>query len=127
MGRYVDGYVLPVPTDAVDEYREIASEAGERWMEHGALEYYEGAGDDLDPDVGDVEMATFPEMVEITSEETVVFAFIVFESREHRDEVNAAVMEEHEGNDPDRGDEAMPFDVERMVYGGFESLVDYGG
>lgn len=123
MERYVDGYVLPVREDDVEEYQEMASEAGEIWMEHGALAYFECVGDDLYPDVGDVEIATFPGMVETGPDETVVFAFVVFESREHRDEVNAAV---HETTmDESDEDAAMPFEVERMVYGGFRSLVAF--
>lgn len=121
MSPYVDGYVLPVPTDNIDEYREIASEAGRRWMEHGALRYVECVGDDLEPDMGDVEIATFPDLVATEPTETAIFAFVVFESREHRDEVNADVMEEM-ADAPDRD---MPFDVTRMAYGGFDSIVEY--
>lgn len=121
MERYVDGFVLPVPTENVDEYREIAAEAGKMWIDHGALEYFEGVGDDLDPDVGDETVLTFPEMAQTEQDETVIFAFIVYRSREHRDEVNAGVMADME----DRGDEPMPFDMERMAYGGFRSIVSY--
>ncbi len=119
MQRYVDGFVLPVPDDNVDAYREMAAEAGKMWIEHGALEYFEGAGDDLHPDVGDETVWTFPEMAQTEPDETVVFAFIVYRSKEHRDEVNADVMADME----DREDEPMPFDVERMAYGGFRSIV----
>lgn len=121
MSRYVDGYVLPIPNDTIEEYREMASEAGKSWIEHGALQYFECVGDDLEPDMGGVEIATFPDLLAVGSDETVVFAFVVYESREHRDEVNAAVFEEMEGAD----EMEMPFDVARMAYGGFESLVEY--
>lgn len=124
MSHYIDGYVLPIPNDDIDEYREMASAAGESWIENGALSYFECVGDDLDPDIGGVEMATFPDLVDAASDETVIFAFVVFESREHRDEVNAAVMAEME--EFDGADEMeMPFDVARMAYGGFEGLVEY--
>ena len=124
MSQYVDGYVLPVPSDKVDEYREMAAEAGKSWIRHGALQYFECVGDDLDPDMGDVEIATFPDLVAADQDETVIFAFVVYESREHRDEVNAAVHEEMESME---GVEEfdMPFDVARMAYGGFEALVEY--
>ena len=125
MESYVDGYVLPVSMDRVDEYREMASEAGEIWMEHGALAYFEGVGDDLDPDMGEMEAVTFPEMMGTGPDETVIFSFIVYESRDHRDEVNAAVMEDPAMAESEYGEEAMPFDMERVVYGGFRSIVNY--
>lgn len=124
MSQYVDGYVLPVPSEKMEEYREMAAEAGKSWIEHGALQYVECVGEDLDPDMGDAEIATFPDLVAADEDETVIFAFVVYESREHRDEVNAAVhaeMEAMEGMD----EMEMPFDVARMAYGGFEALVEY--
>lgn len=128
MERYVDGYVLAVPLDKVEEYREMASEAGELWMEHGALAYLEAVGDDLDPDMGEMEgmePMTFPEMMGTGPDETVIFSFIVYESREHRDEVNARVMEDPAMAESKYGEEAMPFDPERVVYGGFRSIVEH--
>lgn len=121
MERYVDGFVLPVSNENVAEYREMAAEAGKTWIDHGALEYFEGVGDDLDPDLGDETVLTFPELAQTEPDETVVFAFIVYRSKEHRDAVNAEVMAEMEGNE----ERPMPFDVERMAYGGFRSLVSY--
>ena len=88
MPHYVDGFLLPVPKDKIDNYRQIAEEAGKVWREHGALEYRECVGDDLD--VKDI--VQFPRIIETKPDETVVFAWIVFESREHRDQVNAKVM-----------------------------------
>lgn len=118
MGKYVDGFVLPIPKDNVEEYRKIAEKAGEIWKEHGALEYYECLGDDLETE----DMVSFRKTAGATEEETVVFSWITYESREHRDKVNAAVM-----NDP-RLKEMMesgfqPFDYTRMAYGGFRTLV----
>jgi uncharacterized protein YbaA (DUF1428 family) len=109
-----------VPEDSVDEYRRIARKAGKIWREHGALEYRECVGDDLDVNMG----TPFPRMVKLKPGETVIFAWIVFKSRAHRDRVNAKVMK-----DPrlaDMGSEAMPFNPKRMAYGGFKVLVDAG-
>ncbi|WP_227379589.1 DUF1428 domain-containing protein [Haladaptatus halobius] len=124
MERYVDGFVIPIPNDKLEAYREIAAEAGKLWIEHGALEYFEGVGDDMEPDMGDMQIRTYPQLTEIGDDETVVFSFIVFESREHRDEVNAKVMDDP-AMDPDSFDEEMPFNTERMAYGGFRSIVSH--
>ena len=116
---YVDGFVLPVPNDKLDEYRDIASKACEIWLEHGAIQYVEAAGDDLD--IKDV--LSFTNLAAVEPGETVVFAWIMFKSREHRDEVNKKVME-----DPrikEMGSAAsMPFDCKRMAYGGFNIIVE---
>jgi len=117
--RYVDGFVLPVPKKNLQAYRHIAQKAGKIWREYGALDYKECVGDDLDVKCG----VPFPHSVKLKPGETVVFAYIVYKSRAHRDRVNAKVM-----NDPriknmcDPKD--MPFDVKRMVQGGFKVLVD---
>lgn len=117
---YVDGYVLPLPKENRDAYRAMAQKAGAIWIKHGALGYKECIGNDLTttfaPD-------SFPKAVNATDTETIIFAFVIFKSREHRDEVNAKVHA-----DPDLegcGDaDTMPFDPSRMLYGGFETLVD---
>ena len=128
MERYVDGFVLAVPNDKLDAYRELAAKAGQVWIEHGALEYVEAVGDDMEPDTDGMPIRTFPELADAGDDDTVVFAFIVFESREHRDEVNARVMEDPKMN-PENFDEEqeMPFDEARMAYGGFRSIVSYEG
>jgi uncharacterized protein YbaA (DUF1428 family) len=117
--KYVDGYVLPVPKKNLQAYRRIAQKAGKIWREHGALDYKECAGDDLKVKWG----VPFPRTMKIKSNETVVFAYVVFKSRAHRDRVNAKVMK-----DPrlaaSMDESAMPFDCKRMVYGGFKVLVD---
>jgi uncharacterized protein YbaA (DUF1428 family) len=119
MPRYVDGFVLPVPKKNLDAYRRISQKAGRIWRDHGALEYRECVGDDLK-----VKMAVpFPRSVKLKRGETVVFSWIVFKSRAHRDGVNARVMKDPrllKMMDP----KAMPFDVKRMLYGGFKTLVD---
>jgi uncharacterized protein YbaA (DUF1428 family) len=117
--RYVDGFVLPVPKKNLKAYTRLAAQAGKIWKEHGALEYFECVGDDLAPECG----VPFPKLAKVKPGETVVFAFIVYKSRAHRDRVNAKVMK-----DPRLagmcGDKKMPFDVKRMAYGGFKTLVD---
>ena len=116
---YVDGYVLPVPKKNVQAYRRIAQKAGKVWREHGALEYRECVGEDLDVKMG----MPFPRLMEVKPGETVVFAWVVFKSRAHRDRVNAKVMKDPRlAKMMDEG--PMPFDVKRMVYGGFKVLVD---
>lgn len=118
MKRYVDGFVVPVPRQNLDAYRALAEKASKIWHEHGALEYRECVGQDLD-----VPMAMpFPKGINAKPDETIVFAYIVYESRAHRDEVNAKVMK-----DPrltaDCDPAKMPFDCARMLYGGFEEIV----
>jgi uncharacterized protein YbaA (DUF1428 family) len=119
MARYVDGFVLPVPKRSLDAYRRQARKAGKIWREHGALEYRECVADDVK--VGKI--TSFPQSVKRKRDETVVFSWIVFKSRAHRDRVNAKVMK-----DPRLADmmdpKAMPFDAKRMIYGGFSVVVD---
>lgn len=116
---YVDGFVLPVPKKNLATYRRIARKAGRVWREHGALEYRECVGDDLKVKMG----LPFPRMVKPKAGETVVFSWIVYKSRAHRDRVNAAVMKDPRlANMMDM--QAMPFDCKRMAYGGFKVLVE---
>lgn len=117
--RYVDGFVLPLPKKNVDAYRRMARKAARVWRDHGALEYRECIGDDMDVKFG----VGFPRQIKAKPGETVVLAWIVFKSRAHRDRVNAKVMKDPrlaKMMDP----KAMPFDMKRMVYGGFKVLVD---
>lgn len=118
MARYVDGFVLPVPSKNVAAYRRMAMKAARIWHEHGALEYRECIGDDLAVKFG----LPFPRGIKTKPGETVVFSYIVYGSRAHRDAVNARVMK-----DPRIGGlcdpKAMPFDCKRMLYGGFKSIV----
>ena len=117
MARYVDGFLLPVPRKNVEAYRRIAQKAGKIWREHGALEYRECVGDDLKPKWG----ATFPRHLKLKRGETVVFAWIVFKSRAHRDRVNAKVMKDKRLADM-MDPKSLPFDGKRMIYGGFKML-----
>jgi len=117
--RYVDGYVLPVPKKSLPAYARIARKAGKIWREHGALEYRECTGDDLKVKFG----VPFPRLAKAKPGETVVFAWIVFKSRAHRGRVNAKVMKDSRITGM-CDSKSMPFDVKRMVYGGFKVLVD---
>ena len=117
--RYVDGFVLPVPKKNLQAYRRLAQKAGKIWREHGALEFRECVGEDLDVKMG----APFPRRIKLKPGETVMFSWIGFKSRAHRDRVNAKVMKDPRTKDIcDPRD--MPFDVKRMTYGGFKILVD---
>lgn len=116
---YVDGFVLPVPRKNLQLYRRISQRAGKIWREHGALEYRECAGDDLKTKLG----MPFPRTVRGKANETVVFSWITYRSRAHRDSVNAKVMKDPRmAKMMETG--AMPFDVKRMAYGGFKVIVD---
>jgi uncharacterized protein YbaA (DUF1428 family) len=125
MAKYVDGFVLVVPNDKTEEYRQMAEQGREIWMRLGALAYYECRGDDMvPPDMGGVSARAFPEMAGASRDETVWFSFIVFESREHRDAVNARMIEEMSAPSAGMEPTAMPFDMTRMAYGGFTVEVE---
>ncbi len=119
MARYVDGFVLPVPRKNLEAYRRMSLKAGRVWRDHGALEYRECAGDDLANKFG----VAFPRLAKATTGEAVVFSWIVFKSRAHRDRVNKKVMKDPriaQMMDP----KGMPFNVKKMAYGGFKVIVD---
>ena len=112
MGRYVDGFVIPVQKDRIEDYRRIAEQAAPIWKEYGALDYWECVGDDLDVKG----LVAFPQLAQVGPDETVVFAWVVFESREQRDLANAKIAADPRlstmvGDNP-------PFDMQRMAYGG---------
>ena len=114
---YVDGFVVAVPKQHLEAYKKLAHTAGEVWKEHGALAYAECSGDDVPYG----ELTSFPRAVQAKEDEIVIFAWIVYESRERRDAVLAKVMADprmkHDPAD-------MPFDGKRMIFGGFESFVE---
>ena len=120
MPRYIDGFVLPVKKTKLAAYRKIAAKAGRIWREHGALEYIECVGDDLNI----AEMSTtFPMLAKAKPGETVIFSYIVYQSRKHRDRVNKKVMADerlHAMCNPKNA----PFDFKRMAYGGFKTMID---
>jgi uncharacterized protein YbaA (DUF1428 family) len=115
---YVDGFVVPVPKKKVEAYRRLARKAGKIWREHGALDFKQCIADDVK--VGKV--TSFPRSVKLKPSETVMFSWITYKSRAHRDRVNAKVMKDKRfaGMDP----KDMPFDGKRMIYGGFKVIVE---
>ena len=114
--RYVDGYVLPVPKKNLKAYLRMARMGKEVWLKNGALDYKECVGDDLEVKWG----TPFSRMLKLKRGETVVFSYVVYKSRAHRDRVNAKVMKDMAAMGAPKD---MPFDVKRMVYGGFKVLV----
>ena len=126
--KYVDGFVLVVPEKNMAAYRKMAEEAGKIWKKHGALEYIECVGEDLNPKLPlgmppEVKGITFPQLAGTKTGETVVFSYIVFNSREHRDQVNALVYKDpYTTSGPQ--DQEVPFDMKRAAYGGFEVIVE---
>ncbi len=119
MAHYIDGFVLPVPKKNLKAYRRMALKAGKIWREHGALDSKECVGDDLKVTFG----MPFPRGIKTKPGETVVFSYIVYKSRAHRDKVNAKVMKDPRiGGMCDPKD--MPFDCQRMLYGGFRTIVE---
>ncbi|HLP74841.1 MAG TPA: DUF1428 domain-containing protein [Bacteroidales bacterium] len=125
MAKYVDGFVFVVPGDKVDEYRKMAELGKDSWMRHGALSYYECIGNDLTTrDLGGGKPVEFTELTNAKPGETVWFSFIVFESKEHRDEVNKKVIDEMNEKYKEAGQFPMPFEMHRFAYGGFEVAVE---
>ena len=116
---YVDGFVVPVPKNKLDAYRAMSLKCGEIWRELGALEFRECVADDVKPG----KVTSFPQSVILEDEETVIFSWIIYASREERDRINDAVMK-----DPRMAEfmkpENMPFDGKRMIWGGFNMIVD---
>jgi uncharacterized protein YbaA (DUF1428 family) len=118
MAHYIDGFVLPVPKKNIAAYRRIAQKTGKIWRDHGALDYKECVGDDLNVKCG----LPFPRGIKIKPGETVIFSFIVYKSRVHRDRVNKKVMADPRINSMSPKD--LPFDWKRMLYGGFKTIVE---
>ena len=117
MARYVDGFIVPVPKKSVEAYRKMAKTAGRVWREHGALDFVECVADDVKPG----KLTSFPQSVKLKAGETVMFSWITYKSRAHRDRVNKKVMADPRIAGMDM--KTMPFDAKRMIYGGFSVLV----
>ena len=117
---YVDGFIVPVQTKKIDEYRRMSKKAGKVWREHGALEFRECAAEDVK--VG--KLTSFPRSVKLKRTETVFFSWIVYRSRADRDRVNAKVMKDKRLASMMDPKKPMPFDLKRMIYGGFNVVVD---
>jgi uncharacterized protein YbaA (DUF1428 family) len=118
MAHYIDGFVLPIPKKNLAVYRSMARKASKIWRERGALEYRECVGDDLNVKFG----VPFPRGIKARPAETVVFAYIVYKSRAQRDRVTAKIMKDPRIKDM-CDDKNMPFDCNRMLYGGFKTMV----
>ena len=115
---YVDGFVVPVPKKKVQAYRRLAQKAGKVWRQHGALEFRECIADDVK--VG--KLTSFPRSVKLKPSETLMFSWITYKSRAHRDRVNAKLMKDKRIAGMDL--KLMPFDAKRMIYGGFKVIVE---
>lgn len=118
MSKYVDGFLIPVPKDKLDEYKQLAQLGSVVWREHGALDYFECIADD----VPEGKVTSFPMSVKLAEGETVIFACITYKDREHRDLVNKKAMEDPRVANYDVS--KLPFDSKRMIWGGFKSFVD---
>ena len=119
MSYYVDGFVVPVPKENLEAYRAMARTASEVWKDHGAIAYWEGAADDVKPG----KVTSFPQAVQLKDDETVVFSFIVYPSREVRDEANKKAMEDPRLKDM-MDPKTLPFDGMRMFWGGFKTIIE---
>ncbi len=117
--RYVDGFVVPVPKKKLDDYRKLSRKCGKIWREHGALEYVECVAEDVKPG----ELTSFPQSVMLKRTETVVFSWITYKSRAHRDKVLARVMDDPRMKKIVNA-KGMPFDGKRMIWGGFKTIVE---
>lgn len=125
MSKYVDGFVLVVPNGKEAEYQKMAEMGRDSWIKNGALQYFECKGSDLkQQEMGDEKSRAFKEVAGASDDENVWFSFIIFKSKEHRDEVNKKVMEEMSETFKDMADFEMPVDMKRMAYGGFEVAVE---
>ena len=116
--QYVDGFIVPVPKKKLRAYRAMANKACKAWLDHGALDYRECVAEDVK--VGKV--TSFPRSVKVKKGETVIFSWITYKSRKHRDAVMAKVMKDPRLA-PMMNPKNMPFDGRRMIFGGFDTIV----
>lgn len=119
---YVDGFVIPVPRKNLAAYKKMASAGAKAWKKHGALEYFECVGDDLNPKMPGMKIAQFMTLAKAKRGETVVFSFIVYKSKAHRNAVNKKVMKEMDEMMKEHP-QKMPFDMKRMAFAGFKTIV----
>ncbi|HYG83608.1 MAG TPA: DUF1428 domain-containing protein [Verrucomicrobiae bacterium] len=125
MSKYIDGFVLVVPKGKAEAYKKMTEEGRDSWMKHGALQYFECKGDDLkQEEMGDEKSRSFSEMTGAEDGDDVWFSFIVFESKEHRDEVNKKVMDEMDEAYQEQSDFVSPFEMSKLARGGFEVVVE---
>lgn len=131
---YVDGFVLKIKKENLEAYQKMATLGGGVWKKNGALQYIECVGEDMAPKMSEdlpeemksegMKMKTFPELAQAKDDELVIFSFITFKSKEHRDEVNEKVMKDPEMDDNEWKDKPMPFEMGDMAYGGFKVIVE---
>lgn len=121
---YVDGFVIVLPKKNLIAYRKMAVMGKKIWKKHGALQYFECVGDDLPAKLGGMDIMSFSKLTKLKPGETIVFSFVVYKSKAHRDKVNAKVMSDPIMNDPTNGSKPMPFDMKKMAYGGFKVIVE---
>ena len=121
---YVDGFVLVVKKTKIKDYEKMARLGSRIWKKHGALQYFECIGDDINPKMAGIKGNSFPKMTKLKKDETVWFSFIIFKSKAHRDAVNAKVMQDPQMSPAHWKNKPMPFDMKRMSYGGFKTIVE---
>lgn len=115
---YADGFLIPLQKKNLAAYRKMSEKAGKVWMEYGALDYKECAGEDF---TAPSMMTSFPKLMKLKRGETLVFSWIVYKDKAQRDAVNKKIMSDPRLKMP----KVMPFDPKRMVYGGFDVIVDF--
>ncbi len=127
MTNYVDGFVIPIPKKNVKAYRKMATDAGKIWMKHGALEFWECVGNELkvniDPTDKSKVASPFAKKFNLKPSETVLFSWIIYKSKAHRNKVNAKVMKDPKMKMEDFDMKSMPFDISKMLYAGFTPIV----
>lgn len=128
---YIDGFVIAIKKSKVEEYKKMAEQGKQVWLKHGALDYKECVGEDLTPAMPEMpgmenmpKQKTFVELAGAQPDETVIFSYIVFKDRAHRDEVNAKVMADPSMTPEAMKDQPMPFEMNKMTYGGFQAIVE---
>ena len=119
MAKYVDGFVIPVPKKNIAAYHKMAAAAAKIWMEYGALQYFETVGDDINANFG----MPFTKLAKTAKNETVVFSWIIYKNKAHRDKVNKLIMKDPRIENMMKN-KKMPFDGNKMSYGGFKVLVE---
>ena len=117
--KYVDGFLLPVPTAKLSAYKKMSDKARKIWLEHGALSYVETMGDDMNIQG----MTGFNDYVKASKDETIVFSFITYRSKAERNKINKKVMADSRLNEDCMDENNMPFDLKKMAYGGFKVIV----
>lgn len=125
---YVDGYVLVIKKGGLADYKKMAAYGGKVWKKNGALQYFECVGEDLEPKMNGMKISTFTKLTKAKPGEKIIFAFVVYKNKKHRDSVNKKVQKEMD-EDMKKNKEkwkntSMPFDMKRMSYGGFETIVE---